>query len=79
MLNVYPNPAQNYFVIENNSPLPFYTRIYDQTGRTMMSDTIIEASGTKTFEPQYPGLYYIIVLDLSGRLVMTRKVMLLHP
>ena len=79
ILSIFPNPAQDYFMIENNSPLPLITRIYDQTGRTMMSDTIIEASGTKTFEPQYPGLYYIIVLDLSGRLVMTRKVMLLHP
>lgn len=79
MFSIFPNPAQDYFVIENTGPVPLITRIFDQTGRTMMSDTIIEASGTKTFEPQYPGLYYIIVLDQSGRLVMTRKVMLLHP
>lgn len=79
MLNVYPNPTQDYFVIENNSPLPFYTRIYDQTGHAIFSDTVIEASDAKTFSPLYPGLYYILAHDPSGSFVLTRKMIVLHP
>ena len=78
-LNIFPNPAQHYFVIENNSLVPLFTRIYDQTGHAVLSDTVIAASATKTFEPQYPGLYYIMAYDQSGRFVMTRKIMVLHP
>ena len=78
-LNIFPNPAQHYFVIENNSLVPLFTRIYDQTGHAVLSDTVIAASATKTFEPQYPGLYYIMAYDQSDRHVMTSKVIVLHP
>ncbi|HSF89710.1 MAG TPA: VCBS repeat-containing protein, partial [Saprospiraceae bacterium] len=79
VLSISPNPAQDYFVIENNGPVPIITRIYDQHGHTALSDSVIEAYGTKTFEPQYPGLYYIMAHDQSGRFIITRKVMVLHP
>ncbi|MBL0006655.1 MAG: T9SS type A sorting domain-containing protein [Saprospiraceae bacterium] len=78
-LNIFPNPAQHYFVIENKGPVPLFTRIYDQTGHAVLSDTVIAASATKTFEPQYPGLYYIMAYDQSDRHVMTSKVIVLHP
>lgn len=78
-LNIFPNPAQHFFLIENNSLLPFYTRIYDQAGHTIFTDTVIEASDAKTFAPQYPGLYYIMAHDPSGSFVLTRKMIVLHP
>jgi hypothetical protein len=79
LLTIFPNPAQDYFVIENKSPMQLFTRIYDQTGHVVLSGTVIEASATKTFEPQYPGLYYIMAYDQSDRHVMTSKVIVLHP
>ena len=74
MVNVYPNPAQNYFVIENNSQGPFSTSIYDQTGRATKLDMIIHPLDSRNVELTYPGLYFVTVHDPTGRLLSVRKV-----
>lgn len=79
MLSIFPNPAQEYFVMENNNPSPLLIRIYNQAGHPVVSDIVIEPSEAKTFEPQYPGLYYILAYDQSGKLVITRKLIVHYP
>lgn len=77
LLNIFPNPAQHYFMIENNTPMTFFTRIYDHTGKTIEPEMIIEASETKRVDVTHPGLYFVAAYDPAGRLLSVRK-MVVH-
>jgi hypothetical protein len=71
-VKVIPNPSSNDFalVITTNSTLPLNIRLVDAMGRIVESRSNVAADGMLKLGSNYkPGIYYVEVLQGSGRTV----------
>lgn len=78
-LELYPNPAQNYFILENTllNIKPSKLRVFDQMGRQQLIQTEILSANKLKVKGLGPGLYLVIIEDSEGQFL--RKKILIKP
>lgn len=68
MLKIYPNPAQTFFNLENNSDQPINIEIYSMNGQKVFDDLELEPYSLNLFHPDFEkGVYLINTKDSNGK------------
>jgi hypothetical protein len=73
-VDVYPNPASNFFVVYNYVSEGRSLELYDMTGRLLKKQTVVNLA-TRVEVNNLPGGVYILkVADAKNRVIRTEKI-----
>ncbi len=70
-LHIYPNPANNYFVIKTNSQKPEMVEVYNAVGELIYKNSFI-SSATVNTNSWEAGIYFVRCGSVSKKLLLTK-------
>ncbi|MBS1577913.1 MAG: fibronectin type III domain-containing protein [Bacteroidetes bacterium] len=77
-MDIYPNPAINYFVVYNYVEGRRTMELYDITGRLVRKQAIVNLTTRVNVNDLTAGVYILNVSDEKGKVIRTEKVIVQH-
>lgn len=75
-IGVYPNPTSNYIMVSNKRLADVCIDIYDSVGRNIVFHQVVGQMETRQYDLTYPGIYFVVAYDRSGRFVIDQKIII---
>jgi PQQ-dependent dehydrogenase (s-GDH family) len=77
---VFPNPATDHLevICRDLLPQPFVVSLYDMSGRVLLSETFASSHFIVPLKNVQPGLYVFKMMDGSGSVATTQKILILR-